>query len=309
MFMSNVAAEKIGNTLLEGPFEPQKTLSEQDFGTSFGVDDLMAQCNEALQAGELDQLEELSQADEQPEINENQGISANRNTLEQAIDAGDVETIKRILQTGLDLNKMNGEDGLTPLEVAIAVNNYSDEILALLLENGASPNLQSDGGLSALHLVAGYMHSSSAGDARTQTARLLVKHGAETELRNDQGMTPLAQAINGGNTDEAIALMMVGADPNTDFSTMMDRSDNRPVLSWAISSPAHVDALLDFGADPLAKASDGRTALELIDEKVEELNATKVGLIQSFLGKGKARVQEIELLSQSRELIVEASIF
>ncbi len=270
--MSNLAAEKINDDAFEGPFEPAIAVNSNP-------------------------------------VTENDAVSAERDKLERALDAGDIEAVKSIIASGIDLNKMNGEDGLTPLEVAIAVKNYSDDILELLLESGANPNLQSDGGLSPLHLVAGYMHSPADGDARTKTAQILVKYGAQTEMRNDQGMTPLAQAVLRGTVQEVVALTMVGADPMTQYSMMLDRSDAAPLLNWAIADPEKVDALLDFGADPLATTDDGRTALELVDEKMEELASTKVGMVQKLLGKGKQREQDLAQLTKSRMLLVDAALF
>ncbi|RZJ75902.1 MAG: ankyrin repeat domain-containing protein [Flavobacterium sp.] len=66
--------------------------------------------------------------------------------LAAAICKGDVETVKKFIEYGANVNEKS--NGMTPLMLAARYNNV--EIINLLLEKGADLKMTNDKGLSAL---------------------------------------------------------------------------------------------------------------------------------------------------------------
>lgn len=66
-----------------------------------------------------------------------------------AISKGDIETVKRFIKYGANINKI--VNNMTPLMVAARFNQV--EIIKILLENGAEPSLENERGYTALHFA------------------------------------------------------------------------------------------------------------------------------------------------------------
>ncbi|HEX8576872.1 MAG TPA: ankyrin repeat domain-containing protein [Flavobacterium sp.] len=79
---------------------------------------------------------------------ENRTITINRTVtpLCQAVIKGDLETVKKMIEFGSDINEAS--NGMTPLMFAARYNNV--EVIELLLANGANPNIKNDKGFTAL---------------------------------------------------------------------------------------------------------------------------------------------------------------
>jgi len=77
--------------------------------------------------------------------------------LAVAIQKGDVETVKKFLEYGTDVNEKS--NGMTPLMVAARYNQV--EIIKLLLSKGANAKMQDDRGFTALK----HAQVSKAGEA------------------------------------------------------------------------------------------------------------------------------------------------
>lgn len=107
-------------------------------------------------------------------------LPANRDEAKQlcaAVESGDIQAIKRLLQSGVDVNAtssmpsaLNGHTGIrrTPLHVAAA--HYADRYIAvvvLLLECGASPFLLDESGRTAAEIAT-----------NPQIAKLLFEHAS-----------------------------------------------------------------------------------------------------------------------------------
>jgi ankyrin repeat protein len=107
------------------------------------------------------------------------------------------ETSRLLIDHGADVHAVSPTFGnVTPLHSAAA--GGSAEIVHLLLEAGADPNVRQNGGFTALHAAA------QNGDL--VMTRDLLDHGAEVDPSTEDGRTALAIAEEQGH-DEVAALL------------------------------------------------------------------------------------------------------
>ena len=111
----------------------------------------------------------------------------------------DLERIQVLLDCGADVNPVD-EFGSTPLDFASQGGFADPRVVQLLLDHGADPNVLAEGrdGLTTLH------RASKRGKA--EMVRLLVEHGANVEMKDKKGRTPLDVA-SGGQRDDIIKLL------------------------------------------------------------------------------------------------------
>ncbi len=95
-----------------------------------------------------------------------------------------LETTKRLLERGADTEATVATSKLRPLHNAVA--GGSAEIVALLLTEGASPNVQQAGGWTPLHAAAKH--------GNQQMVASLLEHGADVTLLSDDGQTAMTLA-------------------------------------------------------------------------------------------------------------------
>jgi len=195
-----------------------------------------------------------------------------------AAQAGDLYGVKLVIDCGVNPNIQN-KDGDTPLHSA-ALNGKS-EVVKLLLEHGADPNIQNKDGMTPLHFATEYSpwHFAarySPWDSATErgylrVVKLLLEHGADPNIQNKDGMTPLHFATERGSPEVVKLLLEHGADPN-----IQENKFGWTPLHYAVSR-CHVDVvrvLLDHGADLTIRDNKGMTPLDYgsdCEEIIEEL--------------------------------------
>ena len=189
---------------------------------------------------------------------------------------GDAASVRSLLAAGADPNLANGE-GATALMWAA----YDPEKVKLLLDHGANVNAQSSGNRTALLVAAGKYGNS-------EVVKLLIDHGANPSAHSPSlgaDMTPLAEAAYVGDANTMKLLLARGADAQaagafalnfalssrcrecTDL--LMSRLGKADLSGVALAlSPPIGDArdagiLVERGADPNAKDSDGHSLLML----------------------------------------------
>jgi ankyrin repeat protein len=93
------------------------------------------------------------------------------------------EIVGYLLEAGADPRPASRQGGFTPLHSAVATDagSVDVEIVRLLLDKGADPNAQAQSGSTPLHTVG------FTGDR--ESLDLLLKHGADRAIKNNDGKT------------------------------------------------------------------------------------------------------------------------
>jgi Ankyrin repeats (3 copies) len=109
--------------------------------------------------------------------------------LEKAIDANDIETVRNLINEGVELNYIYD---LPPLARAASLGNV--EMVKLLIESGADINLQmEDEGDTALMIAALYNH--------LEAVKILVEAGADVNIGNYYGTKAVVMAATNAHED------------------------------------------------------------------------------------------------------------
>lgn len=99
-----------------------------------------------------------------------------------AVEVGNVEAVRQVLQAGVDLEARNGE-GLTPLMAAVEAGNL--EVVRELLNAGADVNARIGFyGITALTLASQYGEDS-------EIARVLRDAGAREDIQDERRGIPM----------------------------------------------------------------------------------------------------------------------
>lgn len=162
--------------------------------------------------------------------------------LSDAVARGDAAEIRRQLER-VDADAP-GSDGSTLLLAAIASGQLAS--VEALLQGGADPNRPGPRGDTAVH--------AAAFSGKPELLRLVLEHGGDVDARNPQtGTTPLVQALLSPRADQYRVLLDAGADPD-----IADRNGDTPLhVAARTNNGGAILALLGKGASPLAKNSGG----------------------------------------------------
>lgn len=170
---------------------------------------------------------------------------ASAGALADAVTADDAAAVRTQVQAGADPNA-RGDKGVNLLQIAMLAQ--AKEALKALLDAGADPNAPGLGGATAVH-------GAAIADDPDYLRIVLDRRGDPDARHGETNATPLAGAT-GPRTDAQFRMLLAaGATPGA-----ADRTGNTPLHKAAmINAGEHVLALLDAGADPLAKNSQGAT--------------------------------------------------
>ncbi|TMW69721.1 hypothetical protein Poli38472_001877 [Pythium oligandrum] len=193
------------------------------------------------------------------------GSSANaEEELRKAATNGDVADVKRVLETGVDVNAFD-EDGMTALHLASSAGHV--DVVRVLLDHGADLNIASESdsmftvvqeGETALHLACR--------DGHVSVVRELMSRGADPSTSTGGGESALHIAAREGRADVVHELLKHGVDPNltAETSNLFDGLA-RGELALHVAALAGrgevVKVLVANGADLNAVNHEGWTAL------------------------------------------------
>lgn len=202
--------------------------------------------------------------------------------------------IKNVHKAGADLNYQD-QEGLTLLHKA-----DQPMIAELLLNCGASPDVQDKWGDTPLHIALSHQHSN--------VVKILCDARANVEVRNILGQTPIFRVLNEVDLD---ILIKANANKNA-----QDNQGNTPLhvfTRW--SYPRVLRALCTSGVQFL-RNSKGQTALEYARNIVSENAALMVPIIEIALRdhnakeireKEEAQKKEAKPLRSFTEIAIEVA--
>lgn len=179
----------------------------------------------------------------------------NKNTasvtpLRDALNEGNLEKVKKIIEAGADVNAM-GKYKQTPL--CMVSWQANTELVKILLAHGADPNIKCANGDTALF-----------GAQTPEIARLLIKAGADVNVKTIHGETPIVWA----RTKEiADILLQAGAETTPEIRLLLScRFGRTEEVKALIAQGVNVNTPVGpFGSTPLAWAANAQIARLLID--------------------------------------------
>jgi ankyrin repeat protein len=167
--------------------------------------------------------------------------------LRSAVNSGYRQRVLALLDGGADIDAQDRIGDSTALTHAAWLGR--DDLVELLLENGADPNRREQHGWTALHIAIKHGYSG--------IVATLIDHGADVDARV-HGWTPMLLAAKDWRFQVPDYLVKKGADVNaTDYH-------GRTALHWAAhhGDKKLAQLLLQRGADVNARDRWGKTALQ-----------------------------------------------
>jgi len=149
-------------------------------------------------------------------------------TFFEASALGKKDLVEKELEDKPSLVHDFSEDGFTPLGLAAFFGN--EDVVRLLLLNGADPNIASQNGYSVYPI-----HSAVASNYN-MIAKMLIEAGADVNVMQMSGATPLHSAAHNGNIDLLVVLLEAGANVNAlteDGKTPADKASEKGFVEIA----------------------------------------------------------------------------
>ena len=162
------------------------------------------------------------------------------------------EMFKLLVENGFDLESRikGGEDyptdyDYTPLMIAALINDY--DMVKFLVEKGADVNAKTHSEYSSVEtpllLSLDYEHIESRYDENSSVAEYLINNGADINVTNNHGETPLMYASKVHNIKVVELLIQKGADINA-----FDNYGNTALI-YGVNNLETVKLLVENGAD------------------------------------------------------------
>lgn len=200
--------------------------------------------------------------------------------LMEKVFINDIEAVKILLATGVDINEQDEEiggagKGATPLFIACS---YYEEMAKLLISKGADVNITTYGGDSPL-MAACFISE--------ELVELLLSKGADIHVKNKDEAGVFDYCIMGimqGTVSIDLAKRLISEGLNVDDAPNSGMVAGYTPLMIAAGNKQHelVEFLIKNGADVNAKAKDGTTPLSMANR---ENDVTMVKLLNDFGAK------------------------
>jgi ankyrin repeat protein len=165
-------------------------------------------------------------------------MGALRNDLDlfEAACLGDAERVRDLLDRDPEAIDRHAPDGFSAIGFAAYFGHLP--LLALLLERGADFEAPSANAMQVRPLHSAAAHSDPS--CAVETTRILLEAGADPNARQQNGYTPLHEAVLTGNTELARLLLAHGANPH-----LSDDDGDSPLQLAHIREHAELCAVLD----------------------------------------------------------------
>jgi ankyrin repeat protein len=165
-------------------------------------------------------------------------------------------TISLLVDRGVNLHARDNA-GMTALMYAARTASF--EAISVLISMGSSVRDQDTDGCDALLWLLRCLPCTQTfrHPDYLQSVYLLLESGADVNLRESDGFTPILLTLRDDCEAVAEALLLHGANPNEVFQSLGTTALMEACHQGCVKI---VKLLLDQGADPLAKDHDGHTA-------------------------------------------------
>ena len=174
---------------------------------------------------------------------------------------GDVARVRELLEAGAEPDAIKDHDGRTGL--FWAGERGHSHVVAELLRAGADPNNIDDNGGTALHEAVRRSNNIQADGVIS----LLIEAGANLEIKDNNGYTPLMRANEYGNQHVVSHLVEEGAKVNNQTNGSGFTALHLAAERGYSSIPWIPMSLLKGGADVNIKDNAGKTALHFAAKK------------------------------------------
>ena len=208
--------------------------------------------------------------------------------MHAAARAGDLATVRALIEQDAKLALARDDSGRTPLHVAAGSGRV--EVATFLIARGADVNASDNNAWSPLHAASAADHD--------ELVRILIDSKAAMESRTSEGETPLAVAAGRGGARAAARLLDAGAATEaanaygrTPLLLVARESGKADIARLLLDCKANANAKDKFGDTPLTLAAwrGFRDVVELLLQRGATVPATgpaAQGLLQSAAGKG-----------------------
>lgn len=188
----------------------------------------------------------------------------------KAIEENDVNEVRDSLRENQDLVGKGEKSPKSPLWTAATLGNH--KIVELLIKFGALGNnkkkyfnyVDSSVRHSLLHWMASEVMSCN--ESHAKVGEVLIRHGADVNVLDCNGETPLQYAIQKGNVDWAEFLLQNGAKLNGLVWNLKTLEFHIYKNSNIYSRKDMLTLLLKHGLDPRFRDKSGKTHLHLLIE-------------------------------------------
>ena len=182
---------------------------------------------------------------------------------------GLTDDVVELLDKGMDVNSTMGELGITAL-MAAANKGHSD-LVSLLLERGADPDIRTDDGDTAL--------IGAALDGHSDIVSLLLGAGAKVDAKDKNGTTALMAAAWNGHHEVVEILLQNGADVNA------KTPEGVTAVTFA-SEDGHQEVVKLLIAAGAREASDDSDVSQDADYFIEAAFEGRADVVEDLLNKG-----------------------
>lgn len=180
--------------------------------------------------------------------------------LNLAVQKYQYDQLPALVAAGADMRRTAPDTGFTA--IMQAVHNDAAGVIHTLVRLGADINGR--GGAGTAHAGQTALHLAAQSDHRNTVTDMLLRLGADLELRDAKGRTPLMIAIDGGNRRVAEILLKAGADPNA--RNAQENGETALMIAARKGNSDGASILLAYKADPLLANKFNQTAAKIASD-------------------------------------------
>lgn len=171
-----------------------------------------------------------------------------------------VEDVKRSIERNKELLEQTNEEGISLFQMAI--NHRHFPLILFFIKKGLDPNATDEAGNTFLHMIAQPVNDKErifVENEEVDLIKSLTILGANVNIRNREGKTPVFMAMENGNLQ--ILKILLGNGANADIPDKTGTTPLQHVVHYEKCPYTAISELLEAGADPNVKNIHGNSLL------------------------------------------------